>query len=56
MQSIYRLKADELNADFVEGLKLIFKDKEIEIIVSVVKEDIVKNTSETVSVECVSEA
>jgi antitoxin YefM len=38
MQSIYRLKADELNEDFLEGLKRIFKDKEIEIVVSEVDE------------------
>lgn len=38
MQSIYRLNAEELNADFLEGLKLTFKDRQIEIIVSVVDE------------------
>ncbi len=38
MQSIYRLKAEELNVDFLEGLKLTFKDKQIEIIVSAVDE------------------
>lgn len=34
MQSIYRLKANELNDNFLEGLKTTFKDKDIEIIVS----------------------
>lgn len=38
MQSIYRLKAEELNEDFLEGLKRIFKNKEIEIVVSAVDE------------------
>ena len=32
MQTIYRLKASELDSDFLEGLKATFKDKEIEII------------------------
>ncbi|MTF37968.1 hypothetical protein VKI21_11285 [Cyanobacterium aponinum UTEX 3222] len=38
MQSIYRLKANELNDSFLEGLKTTFKDKDIEIIVSEVDE------------------
>jgi antitoxin YefM len=38
MQTIYRLKASELNENFLEGLKTTFKDKEIEIIVSEVDE------------------
>ncbi|NJN95868.1 MAG: hypothetical protein HC875_18060 [Anaerolineales bacterium] len=33
MYSIYRLNANELDAEFVEGLKTLFKDKEIEIAV-----------------------
>lgn len=33
MQSISRLKANELTEDFLEGLKKTFKDKEIEIII-----------------------
>ena len=38
MQTIYRLKASELDNDFLEGLKATFKDKEIEIIVYEVDE------------------
>ena len=38
MQTIYRLKASELDSDFLEGLKATFKDKEIEIIVYEVNE------------------
>jgi antitoxin YefM len=38
MQTIYRLKASELNNDFLEGLKATFGDKDIEIIVSEVNE------------------
>ena len=38
MQTIYRLKASELDNDFLEGLKATFKDKEIEIIVYEVNE------------------
>lgn len=48
MQSIYRLEANELNADFLEGLKHIFKDKRIEIIISELDEDIEEDTSETI--------
>lgn len=33
MYSIYRLNANDLDAEFVEGLKTLFKDKEIEIAV-----------------------
>ncbi|MBN1523493.1 MAG: hypothetical protein JW904_03315 [Spirochaetales bacterium] len=39
MYSTYRLKANELNKDFVKALKDIFHDKEIEIIVQEVEED-----------------
>jgi len=38
MYSIYRLNANELDAEFVEGLKTLFKDKEIEIAVYEVDE------------------
>ena len=33
MQTIYQLNADDLNEDFLEGLKASFKHKEIEIVV-----------------------
>lgn len=33
MQSVYRLKATELDNHFLEGLKATYQDKEIEIIV-----------------------
>ena len=33
METIYQLNADELNEDFLEGLKASFKHKDIEIIV-----------------------
>ncbi|MGK7905391.1 MAG: hypothetical protein AB4352_29095 [Hormoscilla sp.] len=38
MSSTYRLKASELDERFLAGLKSIFGDKEIEIIVSEVSE------------------
>ncbi|MUL37790.1 hypothetical protein [Gloeocapsopsis dulcis] len=38
MQTIYRLKASELDHYFLEGLKATFQDKEIEIIVYEVNE------------------
>lgn len=38
MQTIYRLNAAELDYQFFESLKRLFKDKEIEIIVSEVDE------------------
>jgi antitoxin YefM len=34
MLAIYRLKASELNRDFLEGIKATFGDREIEITVS----------------------
>ncbi|MEO8168071.1 MAG: hypothetical protein ABI623_07485 [bacterium] len=34
MQTVYRLNVAELSPDFIEGLKLQFKDKEIKIIVT----------------------
>ncbi|MDF0555746.1 hypothetical protein [Kamptonema sp. UHCC 0994] len=34
MSTVYHLKASELDRDFVEQIKAIFGDKEIEIIVS----------------------
>lgn len=38
MQTIYRLKASELDLRFLEGLKATFQDREIEIIVYEVNE------------------
>ncbi len=38
MQTIYRLKASELDNNFLEGLKATFGDKNIEIIVYEVNE------------------
>jgi len=38
MQTIYRLKASELDHHFLEGLKATFQDREIEIIVYEVNE------------------
>jgi antitoxin YefM len=38
MQTTYRLNVNELDENFLEGLKATFKDKEIEIIVSEVDE------------------
>jgi hypothetical protein len=34
MDAIYHVKADELDENFLEALKVMFKDKEIEIAVS----------------------
>jgi antitoxin YefM len=34
MQSVYRLNANELDADFVESLKVLWHDREIEITIS----------------------
>ncbi len=39
MYSVYRLKAQELDDRFLEALKALFKEKEIEIAVSEVQED-----------------
>jgi antitoxin YefM len=39
MYSTYRLKASELDKDFIKSLKEIFHEKEIEIIVQEVHED-----------------
>ena len=33
METIYQLNADDLNEDFLEGLKASFKHKDIEIVV-----------------------
>lgn len=33
MQTIYQINADDLNEDFLEGLKATFRHKEIEIVV-----------------------
>jgi antitoxin YefM len=38
MQTVYRLNANELDQNFLEGLKATFKDQEIEIVVSGVDE------------------
>jgi antitoxin YefM len=38
MQVIYRLKASELNEQFIESLKLTFGEEEIEITVSPIDE------------------
>ncbi len=38
MQSVYRLNAEELDYQFLESIKSLFKNKEIEIIVSEVDE------------------
>ena len=38
MESVYRLKANDLDTRFLEGLKATYKDREIEIIVSEVNE------------------
>ncbi|MCP5098966.1 MAG: hypothetical protein GY943_25725 [Chloroflexi bacterium] len=38
MQTVYHLKADELDNQFLEALKTLFKDKTIEIIVTEVDE------------------
>ena len=38
MQTVYRLNAGELDSQFLEALKTLFKDKEIEIVVTEVDE------------------
>ncbi|MCB9077834.1 MAG: hypothetical protein H6631_09600 [Anaerolineaceae bacterium] len=38
MYTTYRLQANELDQNFIDALKMLFKDKEIEIIVSEVDE------------------
>lgn len=38
VQTVYYMKADELGDQFVESLRTLFKDKEIEIIVNEVDE------------------
>jgi antitoxin YefM len=38
MYTTYRLHINELDSDFIDALKALFKDKEIEIIVSEVDE------------------
>ena len=38
MTTVYRLNANELNSQFIESLKALFGDKEIEIIISEVDE------------------
>jgi antitoxin YefM len=39
MQTIYRLNANDINENFLEGLKSTFKDQEIEIIVQTVVDE-----------------
>ena len=34
MQTIYQINADELNQDFLESIKALFKNKDIEIVVT----------------------
>ena len=34
MQTVYHLRTDELDAQFLESLKSLFKDKTIEIVVT----------------------
>ena len=38
MQTVYRLKAEELDTRFVESLKMLFQDRDIEIVVTEVDE------------------
>jgi antitoxin YefM len=47
MQTTYRLNANELNDQFLEALKSLFKDKEIEIVVNEVDETTYLIQSET---------
>lgn len=39
MQTTYRLNVDELDQNFIEGLKATFKGKEVEIFISEVSKD-----------------
>lgn len=34
MYTVYHLEADDLNSDFLEALKMLFKGKSLEIVVS----------------------
>jgi antitoxin YefM len=47
MQTVYHLKTNELDDQFLESLKMLFKDKTIEIIVSEVDETAYLLHSET---------
>jgi antitoxin YefM len=38
MQTVYRLKTEELDTQFLESLKMLFKDRDIEIVVTEVDE------------------
>lgn len=38
MQTVYRLKAEELDTRFLESLKMLFHDRDIEIVVTEVDE------------------
>ena len=46
MQTVYRLNANELDENFLAGLKATFKDQEIEIVVYGVDETAYLMTSE----------
>jgi type IV secretory pathway ATPase VirB11/archaellum biosynthesis ATPase len=39
MYSTYRLKADELSADFIQALKKTYRHREIEIIVQEIEDE-----------------
>ena len=39
MHTVYRLKASELNQNFIEGLKATYQDRDIEIVVYEVDEN-----------------
>lgn len=38
MQTVYRLNANELDTQFLEALKLLFRDKTVEIVVTTLDE------------------
>lgn len=38
MQTVYRLNANELDSQFLEALKLLFRDKTVEIVVTTLDE------------------
>jgi antitoxin YefM len=46
MQTVYRVNANELDENFLAGLKATFKDQEIEIVVYGVDETAYLNASE----------
>ena len=47
MQTIYRVRPDELTLDFIQGLKATYRDREIEITVT----DVVDDTEYLLSTE-----